>query len=264
MEKHSIMIDNIEYKIIKELGKGTFSKVYQVLNKSDNKYYAIKEIPIKNEAENIINNLQNEAVILSKFNSNNIVKFYGISKDNNNIYILMKFCSGGNLKNFIDEHINNNTLIEENIIKNIIKQICMGIKEIHDKSILHRDLKPEKIFMNDNMNIKIGGFSTSKQLNSNESHRTSINGKGTYFYMAPELLIKGIYNEKSDMWSLGCIIYELFNLNIYYNDKSFDEVKEINSDIYNNKWQKLIDSLLEPDYKKRIDINHVIMLLEEL
>ena len=208
--------------------------------------------------------MQNEAVILSKFNSNNIVKYYGISKDNNNIYILTEFCSGGNLKNFIDEHINNNTLIEENIIKNIIKQICMGIKEIHDKSILHQNLKPEKIFMNDNMNIKIGGFSTSKQLNSNESHRTSIDGKGTYFYMAPEISYDGISNQKSDIYSLGCIIYELFNLNIYYKDAIQRKIRKIDPDIYNNKWQNLIDSLLEPDCEKRLDIDHVIKFLEEL
>ena len=76
----------------------------------------------------------------------------------------MEFCNEGNLRNFIDKHINDNILIEENIISNIIKQICRGIKERHDKKIVHRDLKPENIFMNDNMNIKIGDFGISKQL----------------------------------------------------------------------------------------------------
>ena len=264
MEKNTIVIEGKEYKLIRELGRGGFGRVYQVLSVSDNKVYAIKEIPIKNETENIIKEFQNVAIILSKFNSNNIVKYYGYSKDNNNIYILMECCNGKTLKNFIDKHMDDGLLIEENTISNIIKKICIGIKEIHDKRIVHRDLKPEHIFMNDNMDIKIGGFSISKQLNSNQTHRKSINKAGTEYYIAPEILDDGIYNEKSDIWSLGCIIYELFTLNIYYKDKFMNEIKEINRDIYNSKWQELIDSLLQPDYKKRLDINGVITFLEEL
>ena len=78
-----------------------------------------------------------------------------------------------------------------------------------------------------------------------------------------EILYKGIYNEKSDMWSLGCIIYELFNLSIYSKDKSFDELKKIDSNIYNCKWQELIYFLLQPDYTKRLDINQFIKLLKD-
>ena len=226
MEKNTIVIEGIKYKLIKVLGKGGFCRVYQALSVSDNKLYAIKEIPIKNETENIIKEFQNEAIILSKFNSNNIVKYYGSSKDNNNIYILMECCNGETLRNFIDKNIYNDTLIEEKIISNIIKKICIGIKEIHDKRIVHRDLKPEHIFMNDNMDIKIGGFSISKQLNSNQTHRKSINKAGTLYYIAPEILDDGIYNEKSDMWSLGCIIYELFTLNIYYEDAIYRKKKK--------------------------------------
>ena len=126
----------------------------QVLSKSDNKYYAIKEIPIKNETKEKIENSKNEAVILSKFNNENIVKYYGSSEDKNNIYILMEFCNGENLKDFIDKNKNENTLIKENILSKIIYQICLGIKEIHSKNIIHRDLKPENIFMNNSMIIK--------------------------------------------------------------------------------------------------------------
>ena len=157
-KKNSIIINDIEYKIIKELGKGGFGKVYQVLNESDNKNYAIKEISIKDETEDKIKAFQNEAIILSKFNCDNIIKYYDSSKDENNIYILMEFCQGENLRNFIDRHMEDNTLIKEDLLKNIIKQICKGLKEIHNMKIVHRDLKPENIFMNENMNIKIWRF----------------------------------------------------------------------------------------------------------
>ena len=82
----------------------------------------------------------------------------------------MEYCSEGNLRNFIDKNIDNDTLIEEKMISNIIKQICIGIREIHNMKIVHRDLKPENIFMNKNMNIKIGDFGISKQLSSYKTH----------------------------------------------------------------------------------------------
>ena len=111
------------------------------------------------------------------------------------------------------------------------------------------------------MDIKLGNFGLSKLINFDKTNTK--NKSGDNYYIAPELLIKGIYNEKSDIQSLGCIIYELFSLNIYTKDKSFDEIRKINSDIYNNKWQELINSLLQPDYKKRFDINQVIKFLED-
>ena len=133
---------------------------------------------------------------------------------------------------------------------------------MHNKKIIHRDLKPENIFMKEAMNIKIGDFGTSKQLNVYKTHLLTKNKTGSSYYIAPEILINGKYNLKSDIWSLGCIIYELFTLNTYYNDKIMNDIKKIDSDIYNYKWQELIDSLLEPDYTKRLDINQVIRFLE--
>ena len=123
MKKKSIIIKDIEYIIIEELGKGGFGKVSKVLSKTDNKEYAIKEIPIKGETEEQIKILKNEANILSKFNCNNIVKYYDSSQDDNNIYILMELCEGENLKIFLDKNRENDTLIKETDIINIITQI---------------------------------------------------------------------------------------------------------------------------------------------
>ena len=263
MGANSIKINKKEFHFIRELGKGGFGRVIQVSSKSDKNEYAIKVIPIKGEAKEIIQKFQNEADILSKFNCNNIVKYYDSSKDKNNFYILMEFCEGENLRNFIEKNINNNTLIDEKILIKIIKQLCIGIKEIHDKKIVHRDLTPENIFMNKNMEVKIGDFGISKNLDLFKTHTPTTKKAGTDNYIAPEILYKGIYNEKSDMWSLGCIIYELFNLSIYSKDKSFDELKKIDSNIYNCKWQELIYFLLQPDYTKRLDINQFIKLLKD-
>ena len=117
----------------------------------------------------------------------------------------MEYCDGQNLRDFINK--NNNELIEENILYNIIKQICIGIREIHNKNIIHRDLKPENIFMNDKNDIKIGDFGISKYFWVNKEYTITLKKEGAVKYTAPEILTDGKYNEKADMYSLGCIIY---------------------------------------------------------
>ena len=258
MNKRIITIKNIEYEIVKELGKDGFGRIYQVLSGRDNKYYAINEIQIKEETKEQIESFQNEIDILSKFNSNNIVKYYDSYQDNKKLYIIMEFCDWNNLRSFLDKYKKNNTLINEHILNNIIKQICIGIKEIHNKKIIHRDLIPENIFINEKMEIKIGNFGISKQLNSYKTHALIINKPGSDNYIAPEIKSKGICDEKSDIWSLGYIIYELFTLSIYSKN-----IKKVDSNESNNKWQELIDSLLQGDYTKRFDINQVNKFLEE-
>ena len=145
----------------------------------------------------------------------------------------MEYCKGQNLKSFINEFKMKDELIEENILFHIIKQICLGIKVIHSKKINHRDLKPENIFMDDKMNIKIGDFGISKQLSYNKAYTSTQNKGGSLFYIAPEILVDGIYNEKSDIWSFGCIIYELFNLRNYFLDKQKNEIKKLDDELYN-------------------------------
>ena len=108
----SIIIKNTKYEIIKKLGKGGFGRVLQVKNKSDNKYYALKEIIIKDEMKDKIKDIKKEADILSKFNSKNIFKYYDSYLDKNKFYILMEYCDGRNLRDFMNEHINNGEYID--------------------------------------------------------------------------------------------------------------------------------------------------------
>ena len=118
--------------------------------------------------------------------------------------------------------------------------------------------------MNENKDIKIGDFGISKQYNPNKEYTNTIFKVGSVKYMAPEILINGKYNLKSDMYSLGCIIYELFNLSKYYDDKELNQIKTIDSNIYNYKWQKIINSLLQRDYNKRMNINEICDILNEM
>ena len=248
----SIIIKNREYQIIKQLEETGFGRVFQVLDKLDKKYYAIKKLPLR---EDMLKYYEREVEILSNFNCENIIKYYDSYRDNNNFYILMEYFSDRNLRDFVDRFRNRYELIEEKVLSHIIKQICLIIKEIHSKKIVHRDIKPENFFINENMDIKIGNFHISQYINTNEEYAQTLNKEGTIYYTAPEIFEKGIYNAKSDMYSLGCVIYELFTLEKYYTDKYFnDNVKKINEE-YDPKWQEIIDSLLQIDNSKRMNIN---------
>ena len=166
----------------------------------------------------------------------------------------MEYAGNSNLKDFIEKH--NQKYIKQDDINNIIKQICKGLKYIYEHGIIHRDLKPDNIFINEKNNIKIGDFGISK--NSPYAYSCT----GSFKYMSPEMR-KGIkYNNKVDLYALGCIIYELFTLNNYSDDKDSEEVKTIDLDIYDSKWQKLIDLLLDKNPENRPNVDGVFEYLD--
>jgi len=246
-----------KYEIIKELGKGGFGRDFLV--KKDNKEYVIKKIKISQTNKEEIDNYQKLKLYLSKINNDNVIKYYKFEIEGDYFNILMEYGGNSNLEQFISNHIDKSLLINEKIIENIIIQICMGLKEIHKAKLIHRDLTPDNIFINDENKIKIGDFGIATIINESNEFNYGIIGK-TY-YAAPEIEKGEPYNTKVDIYSLGCIIYELFTLNKYFIDKRI--IKEnytstLFTDIYNPKWLKLIDLLLKEDYHERPDIEEVL------
>ncbi len=191
-----ISINSKEFQILEKLGKGGNGQVFRAYNKEENKDYAIKTILIEDLNEEDKNFIENEAKILSNFtdSDNHIVKYYGANKDNESFYILMEFCESLDLKKFISE---SKSLIDENIVYQIVNEICLGIRELHKRNIIHRDLKPENIFIDKNNNIKIGDFGISRQLSNTKKYSKS--SIGTLNYMAPEVIKGEDYNTKVDI-----------------------------------------------------------------
>ena len=260
----TLNINGQEYLIISELGKGGNGQVFKVQNKKDKKYYAMKKISIEYLNEKEIEMIENEAKILSSIDSEYIVKYYDSSKESKTFYILMEYCQGSDLKKYINNFKERKDLIKEKIIYKIILELCLGIKKIHDNNLIHRDFKPENLFISEGYNIKIGDFGISKQLDPNNKYAKTY--VGTNNYMAPEVIKGEKYNNKVDIWALGCIIYELFTLEVCFESKSLygfvDKIinkphGKININNYNSKWQDLIDLLLKKDYRERPNINEV-------
>ena len=114
----------------------------------------------------------------------------------------MEYCESLDLRKYIRNQ--NGKLIDKYIVYNFILEICLGLEEIHSKKIIHRDLKPENIFLTNNLQLKIGDFGISKQINNANKYAKS--QVGTLSCVAPEIIKGECYNNKVDIWSLGCII----------------------------------------------------------
>ena len=168
----------------------------------------------------------------------------------------MEYFGKFNLKQYI-KGLNVGELLDEGKIVKIIMQICLGLKDIHNCNIIHRDLTPENIFIDENNNIKIGDFGVSTEV---EDLNILINDfvVGKPGYIAPEMKDGKGYNSKVDIYVLGCIIYELFTLKEYNTDNNQKKIRKIDLDKYNIKFQSLIDKLLNNNYEERPNIEYII------
>lgn len=137
--------------------------------------------------------------------------------------IVMDYADGGDLYKQITQQKKQGSLFSEDQIMEWFVQICLAIKYIHDKKILHRDLKTQNIFLTKSNHIKLGDFGIARVLqNTCDCAQTQI---GTPFYISPEICNSEAYNQKSDIWSLGCVLYELATLRHAFDGKDINIVK---------------------------------------
>ena len=205
-----------KYENLNIIGKGNFGSISKIRRKSDGKILVWKEIDYGKMEEKDKHHIISEINILRELHHPNIVKYYDriIDKKNTKIYIIMEYCSGGDIGNLIKRCKKNKELIEEDIILKIFTQVLLALNYIHtfkNGKILHRDIKPSNIFLDKDNNVKLGDFGLSKILNNQSIFAYS--NVGTPYYMSPEQINNNKYNEKSDIWSLGCFLYELTTLN---------------------------------------------------
>ncbi|XP_037656047.1 serine/threonine-protein kinase Nek5 isoform X2 [Choloepus didactylus] len=198
-----------EYDVIKAIGEGAFGKAYLARGKSDNKHCVIKEISFAKMPVQEKEASKKEVFLLAKMKHPNIVTFFSSFQENNSLFIVMEYCDGGDLMKRISRQ--QGVLFSEDQILAWFVQISLGLKHIHDRKILHRDIKTQNIFLSKNGTVaKLGDFGIARVLNNSmELARTCI---GTPYYLSPEICQNKPYNNKTDMWSLGCVLYELCTL----------------------------------------------------
>ncbi|MED6276814.1 hypothetical protein CHARACLAT_006780 [Characodon lateralis] len=196
-----------KYSHLRVIGEGSFGRAVLVQCKSTQEKYVLKEIQLpKNQSKQ--QSSRKEAVLLSTMKHPSIVAFREVFEADGLLCIVMEYCSGGDLLHKIQLQKSSQFTVD-NILK-WFAQMCAGAKYIHDKRVLHRDLKSKNVFLADDGSVKLGDFGSACILNSSKAYAYTY--VGTPYYVAPEIWDNKPYNNKSDVWSLGCVLYELCTL----------------------------------------------------
>ena len=203
-----------------------------------------------------------EGKILKELSHPNIIHFREVLTDKDYLYIVMDYADGGDLSMKIREQ--EGKFFDENKILDWFTQVCLAIKHIHDRKILHRDIKSQNIFLMKNGQIKLGDFGIAKCLNQTiDKAKTYV---GTPYYLSPEIINSQPYDFKSDIWSLGVLLYEMCALKMPFDASNLPQlyIKIINcnyqplSNNYSDELKKLVKAMLNETSLKRPNIEQVL------
>ncbi|KUF80420.1 Serine/threonine-protein kinase Nek6 [Phytophthora nicotianae] len=197
-----------DYEVLKPIGKGKFSVVYKAKRRHDNQAVALKKIAIFD-----MMNLKarektlKEVRLVQSVGHPNIIQYLDAFVQNNELYIAFEWAEAGDLKRQIRKANEKGVRFDERTIWRYFTQLCGAILYLHQNRIMHRDLKPANIFLTLKGVVKVGDLGLGRYLSENTIEARS--KVGTPLYMSPEVLRGESYDWKSDVWSMGCILYEL-------------------------------------------------------
>jgi len=197
-----------DFQILTKLGEGSFSSVWKVKRISDGQEYAMKKVKMASLSEKEKQNALNEVRILASIKNPFIVGYKEAFFEDNSmtLCVVMEYAGGGDVYNKILQHQKANIYFKEQDIWRYAIQMIIGLKVLHDMKILHRDLKCANIFLSsDGKEAKLGDLNVSKVAKNNLVYTQT----GTPYYASPEVWRDQPYDMKSDIWSLGCVIYEM-------------------------------------------------------
>ncbi|KAI6089068.1 kinase-like protein [Hypoxylon rubiginosum] len=222
-----------QYDVLEKIGHGSFGIIRKVRRKADGMILCRKEISYLKMSQKEREQLHAEFQILSTLRHPNIVGYYEREhlKQSQDLHFYMEYCGNGDLGRYIQNLVKKQIYAQEAFVWEIFSQLITALYRCHyginppdvgknvlefgsagskapqgAMTILHRDLKPENVFLGEGNSVKLGDFGLSKMIQSHDFASTYV---GTPFYMSPEICAAERYTLKSDIWSLGCIIYEL-------------------------------------------------------
>nr|XP_057911324.1 serine/threonine-protein kinase Nek4 isoform X2 [Doryrhamphus excisus] len=209
------------YVFIRVVGKGSYGEVNLVKHRTDRKQYVIKKLNLTTSSKRERRAAEQEAQLLSQLRHPNIVTYRESWEGADlQLYIVMGFCEGGDLYHRLKQQ--KGELLPERQVVEWFVQIAMALQYLHERNILHRDLKTQNIFLTKTNIIKVGDLGIARVLeNQNDMASTLI---GTPYYMSPELFSNKPYNYKSDVWALGCCVYEMSTLKHAFNAKDMNSL----------------------------------------
>jgi len=286
------MATNENYVDMGIIGRGSFGVARKVMNKQSGEVLVRKEINYKSLSRKEINQIASEFLILKSLRHPNIVqvKYSEENQKDKLLYMYMEYCDGGDLSDVIKQFKEKGQRIPETFIWQVFTQLLLALYRCHngvniepvthifqttqevlpqksgnEQTVIHRDIKPENVFfLSDKYTIKLGDFGLAKCLSSHTQFTQTY--VGTPYYMPPELISEQAYNPVCDIWSLGCVIYEMCSLKPPFTAKSHSQLQEkiqyetpkpIPS-VYSQRLQLCINACLIKDPKERVDANRLL------
>ena len=256
-----------DYEKLLFLGKGSFGEVNKVCFKKNNKIYALKKVEISKMQNQKAKELCiNEIKLLPNFTHPHIIKYHHSFDDNGNLYIILDYINNGDLKNLIDSYGALNIQIPEELIWNLLLQSMSGLLYLHETGVIHRDIKPQNLLLDNNMTIKLGDFGGStifkdlgliKNANEFQFNHTFM---GTIDYMAPEVFQNLLYTEKADVYSMGATFFEAC---YYLPPKKYKLSKNKKKFSYSAQLMNIIFLMLEEDMDKRLDSREILEMIKK-
>ncbi|XP_050696689.1 serine/threonine-protein kinase ULK3-like isoform X2 [Eriocheir sinensis] len=248
-----------DYIFAEKIGAGNYADVYKAYKKGKvREVVAVKCVLQSSLSRSALNNLESEIKILKKLKHEHIVQMLDFVWDDKYIYIIMEYCSGGDLSTFVKSK----QRLSENVCQRFLQQLAAALQYMREQNVSHLDLKPSNILLKSRKSqvLKIGDFGLAQHMPEEDTNSTV---KGSPLYMAPEIVLKRQYDAKVDLWSVGVILYECLFGKAPYSSKTMDElIEKIKSDKpievpygtnISPECRDLLLRCLERDVSKRID-----------